>query len=276
MPRTGHRRIPTASADANGPSPRTTRRLACPRRLCEQASVETLPIQERFVSVQGEGILAGIPSSFVRVAGCNLRCDWCDSPATSWHALATATPVDELVEFCASGPRHVVLTGGEPLLFPGVARLSRELAGRGHHITVETAGTVEQPDLHCDLMSLSPKLAHATPWQRDAKWAARHEQRRWTPPVLRTAMARFPWQLKFVVRAQCTAALQEDVGEIEVMLRDLNVLAAQRDRVLLMPECTDPARLSQDYAHLVSACRETGFRLGQRLHIAIFGHTPGT
>src|SRR5687768_9998796 len=79
---------------------------------------DRLPIAERFVSLQGEGGLVGVPSSFVRVFGCNLRCTWCDSPATSWAPAGTQVPLDELVAFCARGPRHVVLTGGEPLLFP--------------------------------------------------------------------------------------------------------------------------------------------------------------
>ena len=52
--------------------------------------------------------------------------------------------------------------------------------------------------------------------------------------------------------------------------------ASERHRVLVMPECTDPAALHASYRTLVSACIERGFRLGERLHIALFGHTPGT
>ena len=148
------------------------------------ASETTLPIQERFVSVQGEGALVGVPSSFVRVAGCNLRCTWCDSPATSWEASGRRTSLDELVELRHLGecgdtvlllehePVYTIgrtrdqssLRGGEPLLFKGVAALTRLLAAAGHHITIETAGTVWQDDVCCDLMSISPKLSHSTPW----------------------------------------------------------------------------------------------------------------
>lgn len=232
-----------------------------------------LPIQERFVSLQGEGLLVGVPSSFVRVAGCNLRCTWCDSPATSWTPAGVQVAIDELVAFCARGPRHVVLTGGEPLLFPGVAALSQRLRAAGHHVTVETAGTVWLDQLDCDLLSLSPKLAHSTPWVRAPKLAQRHEQARLDLAVLQRLLASAAWQLKFVVRAAEAAA---DLAEIEGLLQALAVPRGERHRVLVMPECTDPAALHASYRSLVAACIERGFRLGERLHIALFGHTPGT
>lgn len=233
----------------------------------------SLPIRERFVSLQGEGSLVGVPSSFVRVSGCNLRCTWCDSPETSWNPSGEQISIDELVAFCARGPRHVVLTGGEPLLFPGVATLSQRLRAAGHHITVETAGTVWQDGLACDLLSLSPKLGHSTPWQRAPALASRHERLRLDVEVLRRLVATYAWQLKFVVRAE---AAVDDLAEIDELLAALAVPASERWRVLLMPECTDPAALVACERALVATCVERGFRLGERLHIALFGHTPGT
>jgi 7-carboxy-7-deazaguanine synthase len=237
----------------------------------------SLRIQERFVSIQGEGILAGVPSSFVRVSGCNLRCVWCDSPASSWAPVGEQVGLDVLESFCHRGPRHVVLTGGEPLLFREVAELASRLSRAGHHVTVETAATTWMDGLTCDLVSLSPKLAHSTPRGRALPtWVDRHEARRWQPAVVRRLMSAFEWQLKLVVRALDRAALDDDVREVEVMLDALEVSGRDRERVLLMPECVDASRLGDDYARLAPVCQERGFRVGPRLHITAFGHTPGT
>lgn len=235
----------------------------------------TLPINERFVSLQGEGLLVGVPSSFVRVSGCNLRCAWCDSPQTSWSPTGSPQTLDELEAFCAAGPRHVVLTGGEPLMFANLAVLSQRLRARGHHVTIETAGTLLQPGAQADLMSISPKLAHSAPRDRDPAWAERHEARRRRVDVIAALMEQ-PWQLKFVVRTANPEALSTDLEEIEALLAELALAPAQRERVLVMPECIDPTGLGAAYAALVETCRATGFRLGERLHIAIFGHRPGT
>jgi len=169
----------------------------------------------------------------------------------------------------------VVLTGGEPMLFPALAGLSRRLQAAGHHITIETAGTVWLDDLAADLVSLSPKLAHSTPWVRDPAHAERHEQRRWRPEILRGLMANYAWQLKFVVRTT-PAGLGQDLEQVDTVVGELGVATHERSQVLLMPEGVDPEELSQDYKRLLSACIDRGYRLGERLHIAIFGHLPGT
>ena len=238
-------------------------------------SPASLRIHETFVSFQGEGVLAGVPSSFVRVSGCNLRCVWCDTPASSWAPAGERMALDALVAFCGDGPKHVVLTGGEPLLFPEMAELSRRLGDAGHHVTVETAGTTWLDDLHCDLMSLSPKLSHSTPAPRLGVWAERHEARRWRPALVRQLMG-FPWQLKFVVRARDEALLELDLAELQGMVDELDVGGEDHGRVLLMPECTDPAQLGPQYARISAACRDRGFRVGPRMHLTAFGHTPGT
>lgn len=245
------------------------------------ATADTLRIQERFVSVQGEGALVGVASSFVRISGCNLRCVWCDTPRTSWAPEGEREQLGALLEWCAEGPRHVVVTGGEPLLFSASASLCRGLRAAGHHVTVETAGTVWCEGLEADLISISPKLGHSTPWARakaEAKpsLAQMHERARLDHAVLRRLLADFEWQLKFVVRAGDAAALREDLVEIEALLAELQIPSAQRERVLLMPEGTDSASLHAGYRRLVEACVSAGMRIGLRLHIDLFGHTPGT
>src|SRR5580704_8413965 len=121
-------------------------------------------------------MLLGTPSVFVRTSGCNLRCVWCDTPYTSWRPEGDELSLDQIlarVDTHAQA-RHVVVTGGEPLIAPEIVELTRRLRERGLHITVETAGTVYKA-VACDLMSISPKLAHSTP---EGEWAATHERLR--------------------------------------------------------------------------------------------------
>jgi 7-carboxy-7-deazaguanine synthase len=229
------------------------------------------------VSIQGEGTLVGVPSSFVRISGCNLRCGWCDTPKSSWAPEGEREQVAALVEWCVRGPRHVVVTGGEPLLFPATASLCRELRARGRHVTVETAGTVWCEQLEVDLISISPKLAHSTPWTLGKpRLAERHEQARINLEVLRRSIASFDWQLKFVVRTGDDAVLAADLAEIESLLEALSIPDDRRERVLLMPEGIDAQTLQAGYRRLLEPCQRTGMRMGLRLHIELFGHTPGT
>src|ERR1700756_1771162 len=103
-------------------------------------------IAEIFFSIQGEGILAGIPSVFVRSSGCNLRCSWCDTPYTSWKPEGAEMTVPEIVDRVKSfSARHAVITGGEPMIARGVEELCRRLREAEMHITIETAGTVYLP-----------------------------------------------------------------------------------------------------------------------------------
>ena len=103
-------------------------------------------ISELFYSVQGEGLLAGVPSVFVRTSGCNLRCRWCDTPYASSEPEGEHQTVEEIVARVQEYPaRHVVLTGGEPMLAKGIGGLAGAFKDAGYHITIETAG---RKDLH--------------------------------------------------------------------------------------------------------------------------------
>jgi 7-carboxy-7-deazaguanine synthase len=224
-------------------------------------------IAEIFFSVQGEGILLGTPSVFVRASGCNLRCVWCDTPYASWEPEGEDWPLERIVEeVCKYPARHVVLTGGEPMIMPGIVELTRRLADHGLHITIETAGTVYQP-VACDLMSISPKLANSTPYEREGgRWAAQHERLRIQPDVLRRLMAEYEYQLKFVV------ASPEDLPEIcELVAR----LQADPQRVLLMPEGVDPEVLRERARWLIEICKREGFRYTPRLQIEVWGTQRG-
>jgi len=81
-----------------------------------------MKLSELFYSIQGEGKLLGVPSVFVRASGCNLRCVWCDTPFASWQPEGHDLPIGQIVEQVSAHPtRHVVVTGGEPMIMPDIA-----------------------------------------------------------------------------------------------------------------------------------------------------------
>ena len=190
--------------------------------------MNTLPIAETFVSVQGEGKLTGAPSWFVRLSGCNLRCSWCDTPYASWKPEGTNRSIEDLVrEARESGVVNAVVTGGEPMMFEGCTELTRALRAAGLHVTIETAGTIFR-EAHADLMSISPKLANSAPAE-ESGWRERHESRRTNLDTLQRLIdAHAERQLKFVVDRP------EDLPEIESLLAMLRGWAP--GDVLLMPE----------------------------------------
>lgn len=226
-----------------------------------------MKISEVFATIQGEGLLAGVPSLFIRTSGCNLRCRWCDTPYTSWSPEGADWPLDRLLDWTAAYPsyRHVVLTGGEPMIQPELPALTRELRARGLHITIETAGAIDAP-VACDLMSISPKLANSTPWHRDPQWAGRHERDRINAAVLARLTGDYEYQLKFVVESE------PDLGEIQTLARTLK---APPERVLLMPEGVDEPVLRERSRWLVELCKQHGYRFCPRLHIALWGARRG-
>ena len=229
-------------------------------------------IAEIFHSLQGEGRLAGVPSVFVRTSGCNLRCAWCDTPYASWNPEGVERTVAEIVAEVRRFPsRHVVLTGGEPMIAPELHELAAALRAAGKHLTIETAATVPPAGIACDLASLSPKLPGSTPpaAQFGAGWSERHEAARHRPDVINNWIHSYDYQLKFVVAAEA------DVAAVEALLAELPV-PPPRDRVLLMPEGTDPVVLRARMPWLVELCRARGYRFAPRLHIEWFGNTRGT
>ena len=229
-----------------------------------------MKLAELFYSIQGEGKLAGVPSVFVRASGCNLRCTWCDTPYASWHPEGEEISVEHIVTRVREHPaRHVVLTGGEPMIMPDIGALSAALKAAGYHVTIETAATVYQP-VELDLASLSPKLANSTPHDREeGRFARAHEQNRMNVPVIQRFIDESPeFQLKFVV------ARESDLQEIEAILSQLRNWQPQD--VLLMPEGTDAAVLDERAGWVAELCKSKGFRFCPRLHIALYGNQRGT
>jgi len=226
-------------------------------------------ISEIFYSIQGEGRLVGMPSVFIRTSGCNLRCAWCDTPYTSWRPEGKPWSLSKILRKVATYPaRHVVITGGEPLLTPEVVELSAAVKQAGLHLTIESAATVFQPVL-CDLISLSPKLSHSTPWKRaNGRFAQMHERNRLHIDVIQKFIDAYDYQIKFVVNQL------QDFAEIDEILRQL--WHPDPARVLIMAQGKTRAELSKKTNWIVESCKQHGYGFTPRLHIDLFGNRRGT
>jgi len=106
-----------------------------------------MKIAEIFTSLQGEGPTSGYPTVFIRLAGCNLSCTYCDTPAS--RQGGEEIDLDELeTRVLRESPRHICITGGEPLLQKDdVTLLSRQLIAAGKKASIETNGTIPFDDL---------------------------------------------------------------------------------------------------------------------------------
>ena len=223
-----------------------------------------MKIAEIYKSIQGEGLLTGTPSVFVRTSGCNLRCWFCDTPYASWQPEGQDYAVDEiLAEVEEWDCRHAVMTGGEPMLHSELIPLCERLRARDFHVTIETAGTLYLPAA-CDLMSLSPKFVGSGPdAAAHSHWARRHERERHRPDVLRRLMAEYDYQLKFVVDSP------EEIAEVEAYLAEFP--EADAARVWLMPQGQTPEELADRAKWLAPFCAVRGWRFCPRRQIEWFG-----
>ncbi len=229
----------------------------------------TVLISEIFRSRQGEGRLTGTDSAFVRLSGCNLRCWFCDTPYTSWEPEGSQVSLDEITRQVAEKPStHVVITGGEPMLSPQLGELTQRIEALGRHVTIETAGTVFQ-EVHCDLMSISPKLSNSTPsLARAGTWRQRHDATRHRADVVQHLIEDHDYQLKFVVDTPI------DLEEIDHYLGEFP--AVDPTRVWLMPQGVEVDALLQRESWLEPHCQSRGFQLCSRRQIEWYGNQRGT
>lgn len=226
-------------------------------------------ISEIFHSIQGEGKLAGVPSVFVRTAGCNLHCVWCDTPHATQETDGESLDTDSIVErINGYRPRHVVLTGGEPMIAEGVVELSHRLKDGGWHITIETAATVWR-DVVFDLASICPKLSNSTPpLPDDSGRVQAHDKLRINVDVIRRFMSVCDYQLKFVIDRP------DDLTEVRDLVAEIG--SVEPANVLLMPQGVTKEQLHAKSRWVVELCKEHGYRFCPRLHIDLYGNTPGT
>ena len=222
---------------------------------------------EIFRSIQGEGVSAGTPTAFLRLAVCNLACNWCDTRYTwDWEGFDYSKEVMSLSteevgrRVLAFGLRHLVITGGEPLLQQKVlATLATSLRQNGFFSEVETNGTLTpHPDM-VDAISqwnVSPKTANS----------GNARDRREVPQALEAFRELDNAYFKFVI------VEQPDIDEV-CRLVDRYDIPTQR--VVLMPEGVTAEVLRERGAWLAEACVRHGFRFSTRLHILLWGDRRG-
>ncbi|BCZ18570.1 7-carboxy-7-deazaguanine synthase [Helicobacter sp. NHP19-012] len=240
----------------------------------------SLPLVEIFYSLQGEGSCVGQPSVFIRLGGCNFKCVGfgvkaniegqelvgCDSiyavrPNSKWQYLKSAKELlDKLPAFNSKHLPLIVLTGGEPSLHfknPILLEALQILQTKGHELWVESNGSVLfdfSPPLDSLHFTLSPKLAFSG------------EQ---TPlkPLQHILDNALEVVFKFVLKSP------EDIQEVQALLKRLHF--KKPPLVYLMPLATDQESLQEGLESLVAVCLAHGYSLGQRLHIQLWGNTPG-
>ena len=224
-------------------------------------------VNEIFYSLQGEGFLAGAPSVFIRLAGCPLRCRWCDTKY-AWDQTAGAHySIAKIVQTTQQWPsKFVVITGGEPMINSDLTLLAQTLKASGKHITIETAGIVFIPDMACDLMSISPKLSNSAP--TDPELAAIHEDSRLDLAVLRELIDNYEYQLKFVVDSEA------DLPEIQQTIEEIGNVDSKK--VMLMPQAATRDELLAKSPMVAELCKKIGFAFCQRLQVLLWNNQKGT
>ena len=215
-----------------------------------------MTVNEIFYSIQGEGLLAGVPSVFIRSAGCPLRCRWCDTEYAQKQTAGRHYSIEQIMQTVQKWPcRFVVVTGGEPMIQADLPQLARSLKAAGKHITVETAGIAFIPDMSCDLMSISPKLSNSG------------NSSGLDTAVLRDLIDSYDYQIKFVVDSE------EDLAEINQVIKKLG--SVDLEKVMLMPQAGTRDELLAKSPMVAELCRHSGFIFCQRLQILLWDNQRG-
>lgn len=272
--------------------------------------MHNLSVVEMFHSIQGEGKYTGYPSIFIRVTGCNLRCVFrgsiCDTAYTSFKPETPLynTPEETYQAFNEvikkyPNTRHIVITGGEPMLYrDGIKKLVELIDSdqtKEYIYTIETNGTLPPIDpwttkgtdiQHIiDLHSVSPKLStsvdhtltHLTEEQKN-----RHDRLRINIDNLAAYATRFiepgigSTQFKFVYSGEDSVTEIKDIlYKVDRKLWQIDECGIDNDSVLLMPEGTTNEQLGNIQQECAEVCCREGWRFCDRLHIRIWGDKRG-
>jgi 7-carboxy-7-deazaguanine synthase len=233
----------------------------------ETHSPLVLRLSEIFDSLQGEGVNAGMPCRFVRLALCNLHCHYCDTKYTwdfehfAYEKEVREVALGQVVEQLGSAPAgHVVITGGEPLLQQRALAKVFEQVPRELFLEIETNGTrVPSASLleRVNQWNVSPKLASA----------GDSEAMRIRPEALLALRDSGRAYLKLVVRSE------QDRDEAEALRVRFGFA---RERTLLMPEAATPEELEARSPAVAAWSQALSVRFSSRLHVTLWGGRRGT
>lgn len=256
-----------------------------------------LLISEVFHSIQGEGMVTGAPSIFIRVIGCNLRCVFkgstCDTPYTSfcpetakYSSISDVLNAIEQIRKQYPNTEHIVITGGEPLLYrKELCELIRNIRQMMDAcITIETNGTLPALETKVDLYSISPKLSTSEASEEDVQkgiiteeWRQKHARTRYNPDSLLDLIRSSNFQLKFVYSGpECINEINHIIDDI--MERDISSRMTDayiKRRIMLMPEGINREQIEAHQLECARACMENGWRYCDRLHIRLWDSKRG-
>ncbi len=221
-----------------------------------------------FYTVQGEGTYNGRPAVFVRLSGCNLRCEWrnsdgsttrCDTPYSSFEPEENRRATrDVVVQVSNHSCQHVVITGGEPFVQEAVTNLIDSLVDLGSYVTVETNGTIFRKT-RAQFISISPKLSSSC---NPREWNAK----RLAPKAIKSFIKHHDYQIKFVIH------VPEDLQEIFAFRDSFDI---PNEKIYLMPQGIEHEDLKKRGRWVVELCKQNRFNFCPRTHIELWGNRRG-
>ena len=221
-------------------------------------SIDTpIRVSEWFLSIQGEGPSAGMPAHFLRLQGCSVGCQWCDSKFT-WNPekgkeVSLRGLADELAKLGKA--EMIVLTGGEPLEHPHFLAVVEWACSRWKRVEIETSGIGRPPPLPANATyNWSPKLRTVTE-RADATWQY---------------AAQFLGHDQFICKVVVDSQL--DWGDLLLRVERAQIPA---HKVVVMPQGISTTELAERGKWLAPVCIQAGYRLSPRMQVEIWGAKRG-
>jgi 7-carboxy-7-deazaguanine synthase len=232
-----------------------------------------------FYSLQGEGTYTGVPSVFIRTSTCNLKCCFCDSPFSSWWNEGEKKTVNEIFNYVTSQfwyVKHIVITGGEPLLQKELPDLVNLFKRSNHYVTIETNGTIFKPDVIPDLFSISPKTNNSIPSETNRPQNMENWEKQRKSHLANMDLS----ALKFYIENKKTYELQfkfviqseDDLKEIENIIETYKI---DNDLVYLMPEGYTRELQEKRSEMVAEICKQKRWNFCPRLQINLWGSKRG-